>query len=626
MLVSLASLHSQRRLYMTPSPELVNCMPFKKQHEYMGIFEVYPVLIYLIGWSSTLAHPLAKMVGTSKKPFINKEVPKRSRAFSTRAKTGCKTCKVRHVKCDEGRPGCRKCFQTGRKCDGYAHCAPAPNPKSSTISSAMVSNSFNGITYQTAPTIPDFLSPSLSVSDREQHSFNFFHTRSAPQLGSCFGSKFWNHFVLQASHHEPAVRHAAIALGSLHERFELEDKFLSKVTGDTEENSFALKQYVRAISCLVQPNMSVNTKHTCKSANVALTACILFICFETLRGHHDSALAHIDGGVKIFSELQVSGEPKAIPIEDPPEDHIPVSIFRVLFSRLDTQASVLNSRARIIDGGSDSLPNSIPDKFLNVEQAREALESIWTFGGRNLLSCSMYNGVPLPLPTSKEAKILLLSRLESWNRIFELYSCTTNKTNCIRSANPMEKRARSLLRMHKTMTQILVTTSTTYPIASKEPNELLWDKFQLEFEAMVRWASEFIYMPPNLRREGRKAASFTLDNEILQPLFLVATKCRHRSIRNKAILLLKQADRQEGLWNSLLSAKVAERIRDIEEAGLSEGMEIIPESNRLRIITMKFEFDGCHGRRAWLAYLSPSMYESGEWVQLYEGDTPSETV
>lgn len=566
------------------------------------------------------------MVGVSKKSFIKKEVPKRSRAFSTRAKTGCKTCKVRHVKCDEGRPGCKKCFQTGRKCDGYAHCAPSPNPKSSAISSAIVSNSFNGITNQLPPAIPDFLSPSLSVSDREQHSFNFFHTQSAPQLGSCFGSKFWNHFVLQASHHEPAVRHAAIALGSLHERFELEDKFISKVTGDTEENSFALKQYVKAINCLVEPNMSVNTKHTSKTANVALTACILFICFETLRGHHDSALAHIDGGVKIFSELQVSGESKAIPIEDPPEDHIPVSIFRVLFSRLDTQASVLNSRARIIDGGSDSPPNSIPDRFLSVEQAREVLESIWTFSGRSLLSCSMYNGVPLPLPTSDEAKLLILSRLERWNRAFELYSCATNETDCIELANPMEKRARNLLRMHKTMTKILVTTSTTYPTVSNEPDELLWDKFQLEFEAVVRWAFEIIDIPPNFRRGGRKAASFTLDNEILQPLFLVATKCRHRSIRNEAIQLLKQADRQEGLWNSLLSARVAERVRDIEEAGLSEGMEIVPESKRLRNITMKFEFDGCHGRRAWLAYLSPSTYDGGEWIQLYQGDTASETV
>ncbi|TGO17982.1 hypothetical protein BTUL_0013g00570 [Botrytis tulipae] len=561
------------------------------------------------------------MVGASTKQVVKKEVPKRSRAFSTRAKTGCKTCKVRHVKCDEGRPGCRKCAATGRQCDGYAHCTPSPNPKPSAISSSIVPKASSRATYQIRTIIPDFLSPSLAVSDQEQHSFNFFHRQTAPQLSGCFGSKFWNYFVLQASHREPAVRHAAIALGSLHERFELEDRFISKVKDDTEENSFAVRQYVKAINCLVQPNMS---KHTCKSANVALTTCILFICFETLRGHHDSALAHIDGGVKIFSELEVSGHSTPVSF-DLPEDHIPVPIFRMLFGRLDTQASVLTSRARIIDGESGSSPNSIPDRFLNIEQAREAMESIWTYSARNLLSCSMYNGVPLPLPTSQETKFQLLAHLENWNRAFESFSSTSTKRGNIEIVNPMEMRARDLLRLHKTLTQILVTTSTIHSAKFNESSELLWDDFQLEFEAMVKWASDIIHTPSSIRTGGCKAASFTLDNEILQPLFLVATKCRHRRIRNKAILLLNQADRQEGLWNSLLTAKVAERIREIEESGLGEMTAIVPESNRLRNIETKFEFEGYNGRRAWLGYRTFSAYESGEWIQVYERNAPPET-
>ncbi|KAM0156356.1 hypothetical protein ACHAPG_005343 [Botrytis cinerea] len=512
------------------------------------------------------------MVEVSTKQVIKKELPKRSRAFSTRAKTGCKTCKVRHVKCDEGRPGCRKCAATGRQCDGYAHCTPSPNPKPSALSSSIVPKSSSRATHQLPTIVPDFLSPSLAVSDQEQHSFHFFHTQTAPQLSGCFGSKFWDYFVLQASHREPAVRHAAIALGSLHERFELEDRFISK----------------------------------------------------TLRGHHNSALAHIDGGVKIFSELQVSGHSAPIS-HDLPEDHIPVSIFRMLFGRLDTQASVLTSRARIIDGESGSSPNSIPDRFLNIEQAREAMESIWTYSARNLLSCSMYNGVPLPLPTSQETKFQLLAHLENWNRAFESFSCMSTERGNVEIVSPMEMRARDLLRLHKTMTQILVTTSTTHSARFNESSELLWDDFQLEFEAMVNWASEIIRTPSDIQIGGRKAASFTLDSEILQPLFLIATKCRHRRIRNKAILLLNQADRQEGLWNSLLTAKVAERIREIEESGLGEMVAIVPESNRLRNIDMKFEFEGYNGRRAWLGYRTFSAYESGEWIQIHERNTPSET-
>lgn len=38
----------------------------------------------------------------------------------TRAATGCLTCRIRKVKCDEAKPSCTKCISTGRTCDGYS--------------------------------------------------------------------------------------------------------------------------------------------------------------------------------------------------------------------------------------------------------------------------------------------------------------------------------------------------------------------------------------------------------------------------------------------------------------------------------------------------------------------------
>lgn len=37
----------------------------------------------------------------------------------TKCFTGCWTCRTRRVKCDEGRPACRKCTQSGHQCEGY---------------------------------------------------------------------------------------------------------------------------------------------------------------------------------------------------------------------------------------------------------------------------------------------------------------------------------------------------------------------------------------------------------------------------------------------------------------------------------------------------------------------------
>ncbi|KAJ3492653.1 hypothetical protein NLG97_g5246 [Lecanicillium saksenae] len=55
----------------------------------------------------------------------------RTRKWAPKTKTGCKTCRIRRVKCDEGRPACKKCISTGRTCDGYeTPAAPSGSPPS----------------------------------------------------------------------------------------------------------------------------------------------------------------------------------------------------------------------------------------------------------------------------------------------------------------------------------------------------------------------------------------------------------------------------------------------------------------------------------------------------------------
>lgn len=90
---------------------------------------------------------------------------------------------------------------------------------------------------------------------------------TCPQLAGFFGSDFWETLVLRAAHHEPAVRHGLIALGSLHEHQALRP-------GD--HATFALEQYNFAIRGLLSPS-SENGR---PSADICLITCVLFICFE----------------------------------------------------------------------------------------------------------------------------------------------------------------------------------------------------------------------------------------------------------------------------------------------------------------------------------------------------------
>ncbi|OAA73155.1 Zn(2)-C6 fungal-type DNA-binding domain protein [Cordyceps fumosorosea ARSEF 2679] len=44
--------------------------------------------------------------------------PRRKR-FAPRTRTGCLTCRVRRIKCDEARPACQRCIRAWRPCGGY---------------------------------------------------------------------------------------------------------------------------------------------------------------------------------------------------------------------------------------------------------------------------------------------------------------------------------------------------------------------------------------------------------------------------------------------------------------------------------------------------------------------------
>ncbi len=45
-------------------------------------------------------------------------------ARTSRSVTGCWTCRLRHIKCDEGKPYCHNCSRIGVDCDGYDKIKP----------------------------------------------------------------------------------------------------------------------------------------------------------------------------------------------------------------------------------------------------------------------------------------------------------------------------------------------------------------------------------------------------------------------------------------------------------------------------------------------------------------------
>ncbi|KAH6678536.1 hypothetical protein B0J14DRAFT_325520 [Halenospora varia] len=108
---------------------------------------------------------------------------------------------------------------------------------------------------------------------------------------------------------------------------------------------------------------------------------------------------------------------------------------------------------------------------------------------------------------------------------------------------------------------------TTVMLANiAEDSEMVYDALLPEFRYMVRTCEILIVSEEQTRMPRNKRFSF--DIGIIPPLQVVATKCRDPILRREAVDLLFSNPRQEGMWDSVLSARLGRWIIACEEDGL----------------------------------------------------------
>jgi hypothetical protein len=124
-----------------------------------------------------------------------------------------------------------------------------------------------------------------------------------------------------------------------------------------------------------------------------------------------------------------------------------------------------------------------------------------------------------------------------------------------------------------------------------------WDKVMPQMEEILV-LSEKIISSTSPDDDQRAQTTFCSDTGIIVPLYTVASQCQDPLMRRKAIALLRSTSRQEGLWNSLLVAKAAERILEIKESMWDETNACTNCPDLARSPTFKpfFELDAKGGR------------------------------
>ncbi|KAL2144090.1 hypothetical protein VTI28DRAFT_9620 [Corynascus sepedonium] len=480
--------------------------------------------------------------------------PQSGRKGSKKVRTGCITCKIRKVKCDEAKPFCMRCTKTGRRCDGYldAKVMAQRRRRSAVPLSSSVGE----------PQAPLSLYYDWASSD-ERRAFQFFQHITAPCLSGDLDGPFWRVLVLQICQSEPAVRHAVLAVSSLHEG--MVQATMTPYRNAKDRNSFALYQYNRAIACLLDQMRTVDARPL-----VPLLTCVLFVCIELMQSKDRESLLHLEQGRQILSQLGRKG-PTGNPEVDLIKQHLVPMYTRLSLTSLMFGGEPVRIPAQL------KMLTEVPVVFETIDEVRYALydfmDECLRFA-KKTREAKLREIAPEQMRVFEQEQDRLLRKLAKFNIAFSLY----------RSSNAVAGLAGSI-----SLIQIHVHTTFIWISTALSQNETVFDDYVDTFSAIIPLATDFINSlnnPPPVRPEQhagggptvpgpsaadarRFATLFTFEMYIIAPLYFVAAKCRHPIIRRAALDLLRRNPvRRENLWRANVMAAIAERTMRLEEKHL----------------------------------------------------------
>ncbi|KAF2185302.1 hypothetical protein K469DRAFT_739026 [Zopfia rhizophila CBS 207.26] len=541
------------------------------------------------------------------------ELPKRARRYGAKVKTGCITCKIRRVKCDEKKPNCLRCISTGRKCDGYAQ-----NKKDFQFQALSLSQA-SSFRY----TVPMF-----SGFDDNVHYLEFYHHCAGPTLSSKFDNEFWSRISLQMAQSEPAVRHALIALGYLHKTEPGNLKHARSGFAADHEPRTLLFHYNRSVRCLVD-----RMAEPSYSREVGLVTCVLFICIEFLRGNYHTAFTHLRSGLKIISEWQqgrLNGSPGSSLSVQPslaisrcfsgPTTMIEDKLIP-MFVRVIATALLYGVSIEQVFAISCPLPQDFRERpFMTVLEAQSSVHEL-----RNpsiLYVTTMAKKLILREPVTAEDLQYQMHLLECHRAWFRGLQILEREKHLSKE----DKVTASSLKVSYYATSILVACAA-------EVNQMPYDEHIESFKALNYHAKivldsmnlstltpsspSIIHSTSSPASSGgamsvfspktSPAANFTFEISIIPSLYFTATRCRCPITRREAVSLLALNPPREGLWDAEQHLVVSNRVIEIEESEVDPVTGWPVETARLWSSVIDANMDRNGG--FWVNFLSASWVE-----------------
>ncbi|KAF2165229.1 hypothetical protein M409DRAFT_24612 [Zasmidium cellare ATCC 36951] len=391
---------------------------------------------------------------------------------------------------------------------------------------------------------------------KELRYLEYFRLRTAPDIAGVHNPELWTYHVMQVAVAEPAIWHATLALGSLHERFE-SNASMSLSTADME---YPLTQYGKAINILCSSikGSADNLKET------PLLACAMFCAFESMGYHLHSALSHITSGLKVMTER------KRAFLEDKRPDHS-LHMLWPLFTRLDTQRLEL---------GDSSFPADMPlimhyrhvqttksiIKKPNMNEARHGFDSVLNLILHHIKHIEGPDvSIPFIAKGTSSADVGLSDVVHDylrWTSAFDPIIVSLGVTSDIPSA--------LLLQIWRLLVNIMLRVDV-------EEGEMGFDRFQDEFRLMWSLVEEFLCWSAQHSGSGEELLPEQTHSPLDDPL--PEELCvRHTALTGEA------AQRSGFMGVNIQNTAEADSVRAEASAAQESGQKLLAYSQKTRSI------------------------------------------
>ncbi|KAK3984713.1 hypothetical protein QBC44DRAFT_387394 [Cladorrhinum sp. PSN332] len=483
--------------------------------------------------------------------------PRATRASVPKVRSGCITCKRRHVKCDEAKPACQRCLKWQGFCDGYKPAEPKPSRggkqrRSSTSSRSERSDSTPASGSESQESQNDSLSdiqdnlltPTLETGQLESVYFTKWLNMANNLEGGLFPSRFFTETVPQICQDEIAIRYAVIAVGALISSLSPNTPvpFSTPPRGAPHYDT-ALTYHGQALRLIGLLNESTTRSSV---RRVGVIACIIFTIFEVVHGSYEAAVEHTNHGGRMIAgqvmEQQATGASYFF-LEDSIIQGFQRTTYLAWTTRLLDPSRTMPKICASIS--SNFSVDHIPSVFSDAFEARKLLSAIQHQSVHFIKAVT--DSIPafsssfpedlFNMPGSlRDMQQQELNTLDSWKAAFWPLLASANKED----SDPM-----AYLQAVSLLLQFTVLEISAKSVFFHDRKAIR--QATPQFSEIIQ-LSEIILsnQPPAIDC----SETFTMENGPTFALFMTASKCADDGLREQAAGLMRRYPRRDAFWDT----------------------------------------------------------------------------